>query len=642
MKEQCPKCRNWVEGKLKASFTRKIATGIVKKGGFKAVGAAVGFVAPGVGNAVGFGLGVLLDAAAGDTVNKYVNAAADEIFDNQEYDFICPGCGYKWRNYDGCHNIATISNSTSESMFGIIKTIIIDKLGVEPYEIVPNARLKQDLDADELDMVELVIEFEKVFGITIPDEYADNLKTVADVVNLIESFVGVSDEVEFEDNSSNEQDIFNQWWNYYLKNESDIIGTPEKLYSFINDLRESINQVENTIIQSQLYYILSLACLFYTKENDEDKQFVIIGDDAIQRAVVFINDDDEYQLIQLIYRSFRLKHNSENIIIKQRELSNATPDILKMENSYLKPEYWKNVYEDIRHNSLLETCIALEGKEEYVKAIDIWLLMYSMTSPFSQFIASYYLTQYYYYGRNGVKEDEALALNFATQACVLYDFSDNFNPDNSLHDKWLECLSLVGELYLFGINETENTKNYSKAFEYLSKAAHFGDATSMNNLASMYEEGQGVEKNLETALFWYQNAAEAGDEDAPKNVEELKSQISKSGEILKACLSEDEQEYLEEVKMCLEEDNEISPKERRLLDRLRIKLNISEERAKELEESLKSSQLTEDEQEYLEEYKLCFEEDGEISSKERRLLDRLRDKLGISVERAKELENNYK
>ena len=100
-------------------------------------------------------------------------------------------------------------------------------------------------------------------------------------------------------------------------------------------------------------------------------------------------------------------------------------------------------------------------------------------------------------------------------------------------------------------------------------------------------------------------------------------------------------EYLEEVKMCLEEDNEISPRERRLLDRLRIKLNISEERAKELEESLKSPQLTKDEQEYLEEYKLCMEEDGEISSKERRLLDRLRDKLGISVERAKELENYY-
>ena len=638
MKQQCPKCGNWVEGKLKASLTRKIATGVVKKGGFKAAGAAIGSIIPGAGTITGFGIGVVLDAVAGDTVNKYVNEAADEFFDDQEYEFICPGCGHKWKNNDSCQNIAATSYLTSEGVFGIIKSIIIDKLGVEVYEVVPSARFKQDLGADELDMVELVMELEKEFDITIPDEYADNIKTVADIVCLVESLVDVSDEDEVDDNSSDEQEIYNQWWNYYLKNESDIIGSPENLYSFINHLKESINQVENTFVQSQLYYILSLACLFYTKENDEDKQFVIIGDDAIQRAVVFINDDDEYKLIQLIYKTFRLKHDSYNILVKQKELSNATLDILNMANSILKPEYWKTVYEDIRHDSLLETCIVLEGKEEYAKAIDIWLLMYNIPNAFSQFIASYYLAQYYYYGRNGVQEDEVLAFNFATQACALYDFSNNFNPDNSIHDKWLECLSLIGELYLFGINETESTINYSKAFEYLSKAAHLGDPTSMNNLASMYEEGQGVEKNLETALFWYQNAAEAGDEEAKESVEELKSKLLGSNKTLKECLSEDEQEYLDEVKMCLEEDDEISPRERRLLDRLRVKLNISEERAKELENSLNTPQLTEEEQEYLEEYKLCLEEDDEISLKERRLLDRLRDKLGITVERAKELE----
>ena len=102
-------------------------------------------------------------------------------------------------------------------------------------------------------------------------------------------------------------------------------------------------------------------------------------------------------------------------------------------------------------------------------------------------------------------------------------------------------------------------------------------------------------------------------------------------------MTEDEKEYVEEVKACLEADSEISPKERRLLNRLRERLGISEERAAELEASLQSIQLTDEEKEYLEEYKVCLEE-GEISSKERRLLDRLRDKLGISEERAKEIE----
>ena len=99
-----------------------------------------------------------------------------------------------------------------------------------------------------------------------------------------------------------------------------------------------------------------------------------------------------------------------------------------------------------------------------------------------------------------------------------------------------------------------------------------------------------------------------------------------------------EQEFLDELKACIEDDGEISPKERRLLERFRVKLGISAERAKELEESLVASQLTDDEKEYLEEYKACIEEDGEISPKERRLLNRIRESLGISEERANEIE----
>ena len=102
--------------------------------------------------------------------------------------------------------------------------------------------------------------------------------------------------------------------------------------------------------------------------------------------------------------------------------------------------------------------------------------------------------------------------------------------------------------------------------------------------------------------------------------------------------SNNEQEYLDEVRACLEEDGKISSRERRLLNRIREKLGISEERALELESTLVQSQLTEDEQEYLEEYKACLEEDGEITPKARRMLDRFRNRLGISEEKALEIE----
>lgn len=109
--------------------------------------------------------------------------------------------------------------------------------------------------------------------------------------------------------------------------------------------------------------------------------------------------------------------------------------------------------------------------------------------------------------------------------------------------------------------------------------------------------------------------------------------------ILPVDMTDIEKEYLDELKACLEEDGEISSRERRLLNRLRERLGITEERAEELEVFLLNPQLTEEEQEYLDEYKICKEE-GEISSREKRLLDKLRVKLRISEDRARELESS--
>lgn len=103
-------------------------------------------------------------------------------------------------------------------------------------------------------------------------------------------------------------------------------------------------------------------------------------------------------------------------------------------------------------------------------------------------------------------------------------------------------------------------------------------------------------------------------------------------------VSENEQEYLEEIKACLADDGTISDRERRILNRLRDSLGISEQRAKELEDSLNKG-LTDDENEYLDALKDSLI-DGVINNRERRLLDKLRASLGISEARAKELEKS--
>ena len=68
-----------------------------------------------------------------------------------------------------------------------VKAIIVDKLGVEEAEVVPTASFTNDLGADSLDTVELIMEFEKEFGISIPDDEAEKISTVGDAITHIEA-----------------------------------------------------------------------------------------------------------------------------------------------------------------------------------------------------------------------------------------------------------------------------------------------------------------------------------------------------------------------------------------------------------------------------------------------------------------------
>lgn len=75
---------------------------------------------------------------------------------------------------------------TNEEVVKKVKAIIVDKLGVEDSEVTESASFTNDLGADSLDTVELLMEFEKVFGIKIPDEETAGIATVADAVAKVE------------------------------------------------------------------------------------------------------------------------------------------------------------------------------------------------------------------------------------------------------------------------------------------------------------------------------------------------------------------------------------------------------------------------------------------------------------------------
>ena len=79
---------------------------------------------------------------------------------------------------------------THEEIVKKVKDITVDKLGVEEATVTEAANFTNDLGADSLDTVELLMEFERVFGIKIPDDETNNIATVADAIAKVEEKLG--------------------------------------------------------------------------------------------------------------------------------------------------------------------------------------------------------------------------------------------------------------------------------------------------------------------------------------------------------------------------------------------------------------------------------------------------------------------
>ena len=76
---------------------------------------------------------------------------------------------------------------TEQEIFDTLKELVVDQLGVDPEKIKMEATFEEDLEADSLDIVELLMEIEEKFEIKVPDEDAENMKSVADVVAFIKN-----------------------------------------------------------------------------------------------------------------------------------------------------------------------------------------------------------------------------------------------------------------------------------------------------------------------------------------------------------------------------------------------------------------------------------------------------------------------
>lgn len=440
------------------------------------------------------------------------------------------------------------------------------------------------------------------------------------------------DEEEDEYNDE-EGEIFRNEFNYYLENGELIVKEKNEVLNKVQEL-EKVKKMCSDIVKSEYSFLQSIYCLDFILDND-DYSLLSLGEKCIRDANRYL-DDGEYILVKLMFESLAINHNAPNVIQLHESIQQRCPKIHLLEKTLFNNEYLTILYEKCRFFSLIDSIVKLEEKKDGRKVVELLNMILNLSDKASQLCGYEQLMDYYFFGKNGVVKLSQTGFKYALKGYDLGDFSHEFNPEIVYHRRWLRCLSRIAYCYLEG----EGTKqDYQKALEYTTKAASLGDLCSIFNLGEIYELGRGVPQNKKLALEYYEKALNFGFEPAKDKVLELKGTTSSMTSSHSGIMTEEEQEYLDEVKICLEEGGEISSKERRLLDRLRTKLGITEIRAKVLEDSLNALKLTEEEQEYLDEYKLCLEEDGKISPKERRLLDRLRDKLSISQKRAKELED---
>jgi len=90
------------------------------------------------------------------------------------------------RTYPRATNFNQTNFMAEKSIEEKVKDIIVEQLGVNPEQVTPQASFIEDLGADSLDIVELVMAFEEEFGVEVPDEDAEKLQTVGDVIKYIE------------------------------------------------------------------------------------------------------------------------------------------------------------------------------------------------------------------------------------------------------------------------------------------------------------------------------------------------------------------------------------------------------------------------------------------------------------------------
>lgn len=396
----------------------------------------------------------------------------------------------------------------------------------------------------------------------------------------------------------------------------------------------------DSTIASQYLFLAGLCDLLYAKKRypDANSRKQLRRARAILKRAIGLLSDDEYRL--MLAAADTLLCTTPQQCFKEGTIDTSE---LKFENSTLFKKDWLiETYEECRFLSIVEADKIIrnteDGKYDDEFLLELWKPGQKFKDKDYRMISNLNVAIYCTDREEGemVSFEEAEALNAVVNTP---GYSIENCDVNNVYDRcWLEGCVYLAE----SIIQNENPyvdKNIKEQFNILERISDFAECfagfLACTTLGLYYEKGIIVEKNISKALRYYKKAG--SEEDIARLMAESRTSGRTVSSGTSSSISDSETEYLEEVKECLK-NGVISNGERRLLEKLRVKLGISESRATEIEASLLRPQLTKEEQEYLNEYNECIQEGGVITPGERRLLNKLRVTLGLTESRAAELE----
>lgn len=341
IKNKCPHCGNVVVGYIDETLARKIVRDSIKKGGKKAIGLIAESVLPGSGAGVSLAAGILLE----DHIAGISDDVESAIFSNVDFVFDCPQCGFHWKEqHSNQRDLSGVKRRAVNALMGaspvvgavkawlnnkqpnneqqhtiydaisVILQIVSEQLSVNIEEITPNSNLEDDLGADDLQKIEIIMELEKKFGVTIDKELED----ITFVDDLIEIVTGQSlwmsedfDQNYYSDKieDDEEESRFYSFFNAYVEDEY----LDMKVEELAGMFEREGNSCLNTVVKSQYFCVAAVVRLEYfltewiqngfknyqgyQQQLNLQQMCLVKGIEDIQQSLDILPNDKEYLMI---------------------------------------------------------------------------------------------------------------------------------------------------------------------------------------------------------------------------------------------------------------------------------------------------------------------------------------------------------